>query len=162
MAKEVGSLSLEQTQQIEQALKGYVDDVGVTTVLLVDRDGHLVTEAGVTDAIDPVSFGALISANFASTQQIAGQMGEENFDAFYIQGHERDLYLSAVQEIAILVSIFPKEVTLGMVKVFAEKVVQVLCDTYAAAAESTDDEGMSVGGGFADSALAELDKVLGG
>ena len=163
MAKAVGSLSSEQTQQIEQSLAGYVEEAGLKTVLLVDPDGHLVNQAGAADAIDPVSFGALVSANFASTQQIAGQMGEAEFDAFYIQGKQQDLYLHAVDESAILVSIFPKSTTLGMVKVFAEKTIQTLSETFAAAGEGGGaDEGMSVSGGFADSALAELDKVLGG
>lgn len=156
-----GRLSSEQTQQIEQNLATYVEEAGLKTVLLVDPDGHLVNQAGNADGIDAVSFGALVSANFASTQQIAGQMGEEEFDAFYIQGKEQDLYIHAVGEIAILVSIFPKSTTLGMVKVFAEKSVKSLSEIFAAGGGG-DDEGMSVGGGFTDSALAELDKVLGG
>ncbi len=161
MAKPGSSLSSEQTQRIEKALATYVEVAGLKTVLLVDPDGHLVNQAGVTDSIDPVSFGALVSANFASTQQIAGQMGESEFDAFYIQGKANDLYLHAVGDIVILVSIFPKSTTLGMVKVFAEKTVKELTEVYSAGG-GADEEGMSVGGGFADSALAELDKVLGG
>ena len=163
MSKEGGSLSSEQVQKIEQALTGYVEEAGIKTALLVDPDGHLVTKAGVTDSIDPVSFGALISANFASTQQIAGQMGEKEFDSFFVQGSEQDLYLHAVSDRAILVSIFARTTTLGMVKVFAEKTVKDLVASFAAAGgDGDDDAGLSVGGGFADSALAELDKVLGG
>lgn len=160
MAKSSSSLSEEQTQRIESALTGYVSTAGLKTVLLVDPDGHLVNQSGQSDSIDPVSFGALVSANFASTQQIAGQMGEGEFEAFYIQGKEHDLYIHAVSDIVILVSIFPKNTTLGMVKVFAEKTVKELIEVYSL--EGGSDEGMSVGGGFADSALAELDKVLGG
>lgn len=160
MGKEGGALSSEQIKTIEDALATYLKESGIKTVLLVDPDGHLVSQAGQAEKIDPVAFGALVSANFASTQQIASQMGEEEFDAFFIQGKEQDLYLNAVGDRAIMVSIFPRTTTLGMVKVFAEKTVKAIGDAYAAAGGG--DEGMSVGGGFADSALAELDKVLGG
>jgi len=153
-------LSSEQAKLIEEALAGYLNEAGIKTALLVDPDGHLVSRAGEADKIDPVAFGALVSANFASTQQIASQMGEPEFDAFFIQGKERDLYLHAVDDRAILVSIFLRTTTLGMVKVLAEKTVKQLGQTLSAGGEAK--EGLSVGGGFADSALAELDKVLGG
>lgn len=159
MRKEGGALSSEQTQHIEEALANYLKEAGIKTVLLVDPDGHLISQAGNMDAIDPVAFGALVSANFASTQQIASQMGEREFDAFFIQGKEQNLYLSDVEDRAILVSIFLHTTTLGMVKVFAEKAVKQVTETLAAGGQ---EGGMSVGGGFADSALAELDKVLGG
>lgn len=160
MSKEGGALSSEQAKAIEQTLTGYLGESGIKTVLLVDPDGHLVSQAGSADKIDPVAFGALISANFASTQQIASQMDEREFDAFFIQGKEQNLYLHAVEDRAILVSIFLRTTTLGMVKVFAEKTVKQLTEALAAGGEGK--EGMSVGSGFADSALAELDKVLGG
>ena len=161
MNKQGGSLSAEQMQTIESVLAGYVKDAGIKTVLLVDPDGHLVCQSGAMDTIDPVSFGALVSANFASTQQIAGQMGEKEFNAFYIQGKEKDLYVSAVEDKAILVSIFARGTTVGMVKIFAEKTVKEISANLVPG-EGGDQKGLSVGGGFADSALAELDKVLGG
>ena len=161
MSKEGGSLSAEQNQKIEGALTTYVEEAGIKTALLVDPDGHLVCKAGETDTIDPVSFGALISANFASTQQIAGQMGEKEFDTFFVQGNEQGLYLNAVGDSAILVSIFARSTTLGMVKVFAQKTVKDLTAAFAAGG-AQEEGGLSIGGGFADSALAELDKVLGG
>jgi len=160
MSKAGTALSSEQVQQIERALASYVEEAGVKTVLLVDPDGHLISMCGEPGAIDPVAFGALISANFASTQQIATQMGEKEFDAFFIQGKDQDLYLRSVSSHAVLVSIFARTTTLGMVKVFAERTAKTLVDVLATS--GGEQEGLSIGGGFADSALAELDKVLGG
>lgn len=157
----LGRLTADQVQHIEKSLAAYTGEAGLTAVLLVDPDGHLVSHAGNPAGIDAVSFGALVSANFASTQQIAGQMGEEEFDAFFIQGKNASLFIHAVGVVAILVSIFPKATTVGLVKVFAEKTVKILTEIFSAADDETD-AGMSVSGGFTDSALAELDKVLGG
>lgn len=162
MNSQGGSLSAEQMQTIENDLAAYVRDAGIKVVLLVDPDGHLICQSGELPTIDPVSFGALVSANFASTQQIAWQMSEEEFNAFYIQGKAQDLFVNAVEDRAILVSIFARGTTVGMVKIFAEKAVRVLATSLIPAASDGKAQSMNVGGGFADSALAELDKVLGG
>jgi hypothetical protein len=66
-----------------------------------------------------------------------------------------------VEDKAILVSIFARGTTVGMVKIFAEKTVKEISANLVPG-EGGDQKGLSVGGGFADSALAELDKVLGG
>ena len=159
MSTSSGSLSAEQNQRLEEILASYLKEAGIATALLVDHDGHLISQTGESSTVEPVSFGALVSANFASTQQIASQMGEAEFRAFFIQGEAKDLYIHAVGDTAVLVSVFENTTKLGMVKVFAEKAVTELADTLAAGGGG---EGMSVGGGFADSALDELDTILGG
>ena len=159
MSRGPGSLSAEQNKRIEETLAELLAEGGARTALLVDPDGHLVSQSGDTSKVDPVSFGALISANFASTQQIATQVGEKEFNTFYIQGSQHYIYVQAVEDFAVLVSIFENSTTLGMAKVFAEKSVKGLGEILAAGG---DDEGLSVGGGYADSALAELDTILGG
>ncbi len=159
MSTASGSLSAEQNQRLEEILGTYVEEGAISTALLVDHDGHLISQWGEASSVEPVSFGALVSANFASTQQIATQMGETEFSAFFIQGNQKDLYIHAVGDSAVLVSIFPNTTKLGMVKVFAEKTVKDLAETLAAGGGG---EGMSVGGGFADTALEELDTILGG
>jgi len=158
MSKPGGSLSVEQAKRIDGALAEFISE-GAKTALLVDRDGHLITQSGDSGSIDGESFGALISANFASTQQIATQIGEKEFNTFYIQGATRYVYVEAVGDAAVMVSVFENSTKLGMAKVFASKTSKSLADILA---EGGEDEGMNVGGGFADSALAELDTILGG
>ena len=159
MAITGGSLSAEQNKQIEETIGSYLTEGDLQTVLFVASDGHLINQTGNTEFVNPEEIGSLISANFASTQAIASKMGETEFKAFFIQGDSRDLYIHSVSDAAILVTFFDKTTTLGMVKVFAERTVKALEGIMAAGGG---DEGMSVGGGFADSALEELDTILGG
>lgn len=86
-------------------------------VLLVDRDGNLITSAGETERIDLEAFATLAAADFAATSQLAELIGEQQFRTLYHQGERDHLYFHVIARNIIIAVIFDQRTTLGLVRV---------------------------------------------
>ena len=90
-------------------------------VLLVDRDGHLVTRRGesVKSAEDTIS--ALIAGSFAATREMARIMGENEFAILFHQGSRDSIQLQLIGERTLLATLFDGRTNLGMVRFYAQE-----------------------------------------
>jgi predicted regulator of Ras-like GTPase activity (Roadblock/LC7/MglB family) len=111
----------EQIEKIEGALKRLIKDAQAKCVLLVDKDGHLITRQGFTQSLDTTALAALLAGSFASTHEIARLVGEPEFSVLFHQGKKDHIHITLVGERTILAVIFDDRTTIGMVRLYAKE-----------------------------------------
>ncbi len=116
----------EQIEKIEEALKRLIKDAQAKCVLLVDKDGHLITRQGFTQSLDTTALAALLAGSFASTREIARLVGEPEFSVLFHQGKKDHIHITLVGERTILAVIFDDRTTIGMVRLYAKEISEDL------------------------------------
>ncbi len=116
----------EQIEEIEKILRRLIKDAQAKCVLLVDKDGHLITRQGFTQSLDTTALAALLAGSFASTREIARLVGEPEFSVLFHQGKKDHIHISLVGERTILAVIFDDRTTIGMIRLYAKQVSENL------------------------------------
>lgn len=111
----------EQIEKIDKALSRLIRDAQAKCVLLVDKDGHLITRQGFTQSLDTTALAALLAGSFASTREIARLVGEPEFSVLFHQGKKDHIHITLVGERTILAVIFDDRTTIGMVRLYAKE-----------------------------------------
>lgn len=121
-------MSIDRIRIFEEGfsqIKGSLNDLLLSgdcrSVLLIDRDGTVITQAGELGELDISSFATLSAADFAATNQLASLLGEKEFSTLYHQGERVNVYFSLITGGIILVVIFDERTTLGMVRIKVRK-----------------------------------------
>jgi predicted regulator of Ras-like GTPase activity (Roadblock/LC7/MglB family) len=116
----------EQIEKIERSLDRLIKNAQAKCVLLVDKDGHLITRQGFTQSLDTTALAALLAGSFASTREIARLLGEPEFSVLFHQGKKDHIHITLVGERTILAVIFDDRTTIGMVRLYAKEATQDL------------------------------------
>jgi predicted regulator of Ras-like GTPase activity (Roadblock/LC7/MglB family) len=120
----------EDVERIQKNLSHLLTESAASYVLLIHRDGNLLAQVGFNSTIDVTSLAALAAGSFASTRAIASLIGETEFSVMFHQGNKENIYISLVDEDAILALIFDDRTNLGMVKMVSVqargKLVEIL------------------------------------
>ncbi len=101
---------------------------GVEHVFLVDTAGNLIFEKGNYPLEDVLPLAALSAANFGATAEIARLVGEEDFTLLFHKGEKYNLHFSKIGDQFILVILFDKTVSLGLVRYKISKISGELLD----------------------------------
>jgi hypothetical protein len=75
---------------------------------------------------DLLSFASLCAADFEANNQLAQLIGEKDFSTLYHQGSDESMYLAKVESKIILVVLFDKRTTLGLVRLRVKKALDGL------------------------------------
>ena len=97
-----------------------------TSVILLDKTGQMISNMGEEPRFDMYSFASLCAADFEANAQLAKLIGEKDFSTLYHQGSNESMYLSRVEQDIILVILFDKKTTLGLVRLRTKKAVDNL------------------------------------
>lgn len=89
---------------------------GVEHVLLIDTAGTLIIEKGNYPLVDVLPLAALSAANFGATAEIARLVGEEDFTLLFHKGEKYNIHFSKIGDQFILVILFDKNVSLGLIR----------------------------------------------
>ena len=129
--------------------------------LLIDKDGHMVTEVGSAGNLDSQTIAALIAGSFAATREMAKLLGEDEFSVLFHQGKCDSIQLFLVGDRTILATIFDQNTTVGMVRLYAKEAEKKLASLFEEIAKR---KGMREGisGDYSDLAKGELDKLFDG
>ncbi len=131
-------------QAIKENIEKLLQQSDAKAVLLVDRDGNLITNAGETERVDLESFATLAAADFAATSQLAELIGEQQFHTLYHQGERDHLYFQALVRNIIIAVIFDQRTTLGLVRVrvkhAAETLSKILEDIFGSQEQAVPEE----------------------
>ena len=92
-------------------------------VLLIDRTGQLIAQAGAEPTFDVTSFASLCAADFEANFQLAKLIGEDDFSSLYHQGARDSMYIGKIARGVVLAVIFDKRTTLGLVRLRVKKAV---------------------------------------
>ena len=105
--------------RIDTILARLRTDSGASATLLIDRSGQLLATGGHPSRFDTVSVAALAAGAFSSTGAMARLLGQDGFTALFHEGAEESLHVSAVDDETIVLAVFGKATTPGMVRLFA-------------------------------------------
>jgi predicted regulator of Ras-like GTPase activity (Roadblock/LC7/MglB family) len=105
--------------RIDTVLRRLLSDSSSSAVLLIDRSGQPLAEAGTARTLDVGSIGALAAAAFSSTAALARLLGESEFSVLFHEGVKESMHVSTVDTNTILLAIFDERTTVGMVRLFA-------------------------------------------
>ena len=123
MVKADWTIYEEDYWAITSVLKELLKNSNSQSVLLIDKTGQMIASVGVEPDFDLMSFASLCAADFEANSQLAKLIGEKDFSTLYHQGADDSMYLARVAEHVILVVLFNKRTTLGLVRLRVKKAV---------------------------------------
>jgi len=119
-------LSKEAINSIIAILDEDLLRAGADCVLLVDRSGNLIVNRGDPANLDVVALAALSAANFGATAEIAKLIGEDDFALLFHKGKNENIHFTKVGRGFILITLFGKDVSLGVIRLKTAKVTEDL------------------------------------
>lgn len=112
------------------AINNVLDDLlkssRARNVLLIDRTGQLISQCGVDVEFDLTAFASLCAADFEANYQLAKLIGEKDFSTLYHQGAKDSMYLGKIARGVVLVVLFDKKTTLGLVRLRVKRAIDEL------------------------------------
>ena len=151
----------EDIQQIDSRLRDFLSRSKSKAAMLVDKDGHLITQEGSTERADTDTIAALVAGCFAATREMARILGEEEFTALFHQGRKDNLQLSLVGKRTILGVLFDDTTTIGMVRLYAAETARKLTSLFKKLSGRTTTPTEEIDEGFTKAAANTLDDVFG-
>ncbi|HYT71802.1 MAG TPA: roadblock/LC7 domain-containing protein [Gemmatimonadales bacterium] len=123
-----GSWSFNENdlKRIQTHLQGFLRESNARCALLVDRTGQLVATVGDPPQFDHAAFASLTAADFSANDQLAKMVGENEFASLVHQGETESMFLADVAKRIILVVLFDRRTTLGLVKLKGKGAVEKL------------------------------------
>jgi predicted regulator of Ras-like GTPase activity (Roadblock/LC7/MglB family) len=117
----------DDVERIDRALARYHATARSQCNLLIDLDGHLVTQVGELEGVDVTTVAALVAGSFAATREIARALGEEAFTSMSQQGRDESLQLTLVGDRTILATVYsPKPTSAGLVSFYLASVAAAI------------------------------------
>ena len=111
---------------ITTILQTLLRSASARSVILIDKTGQLINTVGQPPDFDLTSFASLAAADFAANAQLAEMVGEKDFATLVHQGQNDSLYLSMIANRVILVVLFDRKSSLGLVRLKARRAADEL------------------------------------
>ncbi len=111
---------------INNVLEDLLKSSRAGNVLLIDRTGQLISQIGPDVEFDLTSFASLCAADFEANYQLAKLIGEADFSTLFHQGAKDSMYLGKIAKGVVLVVLFNKTTTLGLVRLRVKRAVEEL------------------------------------
>lgn len=116
-------LTEEDFQQFDSALNELLAKSEASTILIVEKAGHLIHQCGtISGGADQLA--TLAANSFAATQFMAGLSGEPNFTGMFQQGEKISTLIMNIEEHCILVILFNSSLGVGLIKHYAASTIQ--------------------------------------
>ncbi len=162
MASGNWALFEDDFQAINTHLRKLLSNSNARSVMLIDKTGQLITSAGEAPTFDTTSFASLSAADFAANSQLAELIGEKEFSTLVHQGVNDSMYLAMIQQRVILVVLFDKRTTLGLVRLRVKKTVEEISVIFEELVKKLEDpdESSMFDGAFASDAEDEIDNLF--
>ncbi len=116
----------DEFRKIDEELQRLYVQTNAKVVFLVDKNGQLIASAGETRDMDTTSLASLTAGNIAATGGIARLLGEKEFSILFHEGEKDNIHISLIGQRIILVVIFDKRSSLGLVRLRVKKVSDTL------------------------------------
>ena len=84
--------------------------------MLIDAAGRVVASGGETAAFDTEAIAALAAGDLATTRQLARMLNEPEFALLFQHEKQKNLFMTAVENDAILIVVFDVETTFGALR----------------------------------------------
>jgi len=120
----------EELTEIREVVDRLHQDSRARTILIVDKNGQLISATGVDAELDTTSLSSLVAGNVAATGGIAKLIEEEEFTGQFHEGKEISVHMTIVARRIILVVLFDKNTTQGLVRLRVKKANEALTDIF--------------------------------
>jgi len=153
----------EEFRKIDEELQKLHQQTNAMVVFLVDKNGQLIASAGETRDIDTTSLASLTAGNIAATGGIARLLGEKEFTILFHEGEKDNIHISLIGQRVILVVIFDKRTSLGLVRLRVKKSSETLVaifDEITNKAEHEKTEGKLDDSPFAEISDEDIDNLF--
>ena len=111
----------EELQQINSICEILHRDSNAKAVLVIDKNGQAIAQAGDTQQLDVTSLSSLTAGNVAATGGIAQLLAEREFAGQFHEGEKTNVHISIVGQRVILVVLFDERSSLGLVRLRVRK-----------------------------------------
>jgi len=115
-------------------------DASAKIVFLIDKNGTLLASVGDAFGFDTTSLASLAAGNIAATGGLANLIGEKEFSILFHEGERDNMHLSVVAERLILVIVFDRRSSVGLVRLRVRKASERLAAVMAVAVAASDAE----------------------
>lgn len=109
---------------IEDPLKRFVDDAGVSLALLLHPSGQVLAQHGFSRAVDIMSACALAAAIHVSASELGRQLEGKPFDGLHHAGKARQIFLAEARTPRgpyIFLTVFDEDSSLGLVRMYFDE-----------------------------------------
>jgi len=113
----------------EAPLMQFVTQAAARLVVVMTPAGQVLAQHGFARAVDLMSAAALGAAIMASANALAETVGERTFGAMYHSGQRHGIHLAGCETARgrlVVLTVFGKETSIGLVQVFYDEFVQAL------------------------------------
>ncbi len=111
----------EELEQINTVCQMLQRDSNAKAVLVIDRNGQAISEAGEVEHLDITSLSSLTAGNVAATGGIANLLSEKEFSGQFHEGEKTNVHISIVASRVILLVLFDQRSSLGLVRLRVRK-----------------------------------------
>ncbi len=116
----------EDVERLNFLLKNLITDAKTLSALLITKDTRVLACQGTLASSDTTALAALLVGSFASTQAIAGLIGETEFDTMSHRGKIRNVIISLVDDNTILAFIFDNSTSAHRIAASMNKHLDIL------------------------------------
>jgi len=127
-------------EAILSILRKLMMDASAKVVFLVDKNGTLLASVGDAVGFDTTSLASLAAGNIAATGGLANLIGEKEFSILFHEGERDNMHLSVVAERLILVVVFDRRSSVGLVRLRVRQATARLAAVMAVAVTASDAE----------------------
>jgi predicted regulator of Ras-like GTPase activity (Roadblock/LC7/MglB family) len=124
----------EELTQIQAIADKLQQDSRARTILIVDKNGQMIATSGAGSDLDTTSLSSLVAGNVAATGGIAKLIEEEEFTGQFHEGKDISVHMTLVARRIILVVLFDKTTTHGLVRLRVKKANEALAAVFDALA----------------------------
>ncbi len=106
-----------QLDAIDNVIVTKLIDAGLDHVIFIDMAGNAIAKHdNGKKNLDSTAFAALAAGNFAAVDAMAKLVGESEFSLLFHKGEKSSIHFSKVDDDTLLISMFNKEISLGLVR----------------------------------------------
>jgi predicted regulator of Ras-like GTPase activity (Roadblock/LC7/MglB family) len=113
-------------RQINSIVDALVRAANASVAFIIDKNGRLIAAGGDADQIDTTSLASLTAGNIAATGGMAKLLRENEFSTQFHEGENANIHIQLVDNRVILVVIFDKKTSLGLVRLRVKKASEQL------------------------------------
>jgi predicted regulator of Ras-like GTPase activity (Roadblock/LC7/MglB family) len=150
----------EDHEKILDVIRRLVRGANAKGIFVVDKNGHLMAEAGEMQGIDSTSLASLTAGCIAATGGLAKIVGEEEFPIHFHQGQRDNLHMTVVASRIILVVVFDDRSSLGLVRLRVKKAGSELARIFEEIKKKQDRETQAAGSPFAEITDDDIDNLF--
>jgi predicted regulator of Ras-like GTPase activity (Roadblock/LC7/MglB family) len=117
-------LTIQDVANLDGILAEFLMKAEAELTVVIDRGGNVISQYGDMNVMDVTIIAALAAGSFAATKELAKRIGEIEFNALYHQGNGNHIFMNSVDDDTIMITVFGKKTTVGLVRFYASGCAQ--------------------------------------